>query len=147
MATITHLGLVVLTVGAISFATDRDVIVEADAGTLLGPLMVVTSMAAVFFTLVRSFGVADRERATPRILVPALVAAAASYVGMLVVGGFLYALARGEMVWWVLFAGRYAGSSFVVVSSLWVAVAVGGGLLSARYDGASGARPGEHDEL
>jgi hypothetical protein len=147
MATVTHLGLVVLTIGFVSFATNRDVIVEQDAGTLLGPAMVVASMAVVFLTLARSFGVAERDRVTPRILQPAVVAAVVAFVGMLVVGSGIYSLERREAVWLVLFAGRYASSAFVVVSAVWAAIVVAGALLVARHESASEHPTGRHDDL
>lgn len=149
MATVTHLGLVVLTIGLLFYVTGREVVVERDAGTLLGPAMVLGSMASVFFVLARRFGVAERDgdgRVT-LILRPALAAAAASYVAMLVIGSLLYALQRDEAVWLILFAGRYAPSGFVIVSSIWAGIVVAGFLVLARYDSATGPRPGHHDEL
>jgi hypothetical protein len=147
MATVTHLGLVVLTVGFVSFAWNRDVIVEQDAGTLLGPAMVLAAMAVVFLTVARCFGVAERDGVTPRILQPAVVAAAVTFVAMLLVGGGIYALERREAVWLVLFAGRYADSAFVVVTAVWAAVVVAGALLLARHEAAADASSGAHDEL
>lgn len=149
MATITHLGLVVLTIGLLFYVTDDEVIAEGDAGASLGPAMVLGSMAVVFFVLARVFGVAarDGEGRAPRILPASIVAAVLSYVAMLVIGSLLYALRRDEAVWLVLFAGRYAGSAFVVVSSVWAGVVVAGFLVLARFDSAQGPRPGSHDDL
>ncbi len=147
MATVTHLGLVVLTIGIVSYASNRDVIVEQDAGTLLGPAMVLAAMAVVFLTLARSFGVAERDGVTPRILPPAVVAAVVAFVAMLLVGSGIYALERGEAVWLVLFAGRYASSAFVVVSAVWAAAVVAGTLLVARHEAASDRPSGHHDDL
>lgn len=134
MATVTHLGLIVSTIGLLFYVTDHDVIVEEDAGTLLGPAMVLASMACVFFGLARAFGVAERDRVTSRILGPSVVAAAASFVAMLVVGSVGYAFVRGEAVWLILFAGRYAGSAFVIASSAWAGLVVAGSLLVSRAD-------------
>jgi hypothetical protein len=147
MATITHLGLIVLTIGLIFYVTDNDIIVERDATPFLGPAMTLASMACVFFALARSFGVAERDGETPRILVPALAAALVSYVGMLLVGSGVYALLRGDAVSFVLFAARYVASPFVDLSSAWAGVVVAVFLLLARFDSASGPRRGEHDEL
>ncbi|BDZ49067.1 hypothetical protein GCM10025867_13080 [Frondihabitans sucicola] len=149
MATVTHLALVVLTIGLLFYVTDDDVIVERDAGTTLGPAMVFGSMAAVFFVLARSFGVAGRdgESRAPAILRPSLLAAVGSYVVMLLIGSLLYALRRDEAVWLVLFAGRYAGSAFVIVSSVWAGVVVAGFLLLARFESARAVRDAHHDDL
>lgn len=148
MATVTHLAVVVLTLGIVFFVTDRDVIVEHDAGTLLGPAMVLGSMASVFFVLARSFGVAERDGVrTPSILRPSIVAAVASFLVMLVVGGLIYALERDEAVWFVLFVGRYAGSAFVIASSLWAGVVVAAYLIMARFEQAHAARGARHDDV
>jgi hypothetical protein len=145
MATITYLSLVVLTMGVVVYVTHGDVIVESDAGTLLGPAMVVGSMATVFFPLARRFGVDDRDardagegEAKParRILPLALIAALSSYVAMLLIGGIGYASVRGEVAWVVLFAGRYAGSVFVVGSSAWAGIVVAAFQLLAKADDA-----------
>lgn len=156
MATVTHLGVVVLTAGLIFFVTNREVIAESDAGTLLGPLMVLGSMAAVFFALARRFGIEDRDarelrpetQGRPRRILPlALVTVAASYVAMLVIGSLMYAIVRDEAVWLVLFAGRYAGSAFVVASSAEAGVVVASFLVLARLDSAQRQRDARHDDL
>jgi hypothetical protein len=147
MATITHLALVVLTIGLIFYVTDRDVIVEPDATPFLGPAMTLTSMAVVFFTLARTFGVAERDRATPRILGPAIAAALVSFVGMLLVGSGVYALIRDDGLSFVLFAAHYVASPFVDLASAWAGVVVAGAIVLARYESASRSRPGAHDEL
>jgi hypothetical protein len=151
MAAVTQLGLVVLTTGLSFYVTGRAPIVEPDAGTLLGPAMVVVSMATVFFPLARRFGVDERDgRRHPsersRILPLAASAAVASYVAMLLVGGLVYAAVRGEIVWLVLFAGRYAAAPFVVGSSAWAGVVVAGFLILAHYDTASRSRSDPPDD-
>ncbi|MCU1529777.1 MAG: hypothetical protein JWP75_3540 [Frondihabitans sp.] len=147
MATITHLGLIVLTIGLIFYVTDHDVIVERDATPYLGPAMALASMACVFFALARSFGVAERDAVTPGILRPALASALVSYVGMLIVGSGVYALIRSDALSFVLFAARYVGSPFVDLSSAWAGIVVAAFLLLARFDNASEPRQGGHDEL
>ncbi|RKR75520.1 DUF6121 family protein [Frondihabitans australicus] len=144
MATITHLSLVVLTTGIVVFVTHGDVIVERDAGTLLGPAMVLGSMACVFFPLARRFGVEGRDARESgdeaprgrRILPLALTAALSSYVVMLLIGATVYASERGQAAWLVLFAGRYAASLFVTVTSLEAGVVVAGFALAAKADAA-----------
>ncbi|MBF4574918.1 DUF6121 family protein [Frondihabitans sp. VKM Ac-2883] len=136
LATVTHLALAVLTAGLLFYVTGRDLIVESDAGTTLGPTMVLASMATVFFVLARSFGVAEREpeRRQPRILASALITLATSYVAMLAVGAVLYSLRRSEAVWLVLFTGRYALSTFVIATTVWAAIVVAGTLLLDRAE-------------
>lgn len=147
MATVTQLGVVVMTIGLIFYVTDRDVVVERDATPFLGPGMVLASMAVVFVALARSFGVEERDRVAPGILRPAIGAALASYIGMLLVGSGGYALIRDDAFSLVLFAARYAGSPFVWLSALSAGSVVAGALLLARYDGASAGSPPRHDQL
>lgn len=147
MATVTHLGLVVLTAGLYFYLTDHDVIVERDAGTLLGPAMVLGSMAVVFFTLARVFGVAGRDRTAPRILTPTLVALVATYLGMLVIGGLGYALVRDQPLWLVLFPARYADSVFVLSTAVWSAVVVVAFVVMGRVAQAQEHRLPRHDDL
>lgn len=139
MATVTQLALVVLTSGLSFYVTGRAPIVEGDAGVLLGPAMVIVSMATVFFPLARHFGVEERDAREGRarrhrILPLAITSTVASYVAMLLAGGLIYAAVRGEAVWLVLFAGRYAATLFVVGSSIWAGVVVAGFAVLARYD-------------
>ncbi|ROQ37392.1 hypothetical protein EDF46_2848 [Frondihabitans sp. PhB188] len=134
MATVTHLALSVLTAGVLFYVTGSDPIGESDASFLLGPAMVLASMACVFFALARRFGVEARDGESPgrRNSPPALAAAVASYLAMLLVGGGLYALGRHDALWLVLFAGRYVASGFVLLTSLWAGAVVAATLLLAR---------------
>jgi len=148
MATVTQLGLVVVTIGLLFYVSGDEVIVEQDAGTLLGPAMVLGSMATVFFVLARTFGVADLHgERRPGILRPALVASAGGYVAMLVIGSVIYALERREAIWVILFAARYAVSTFVIASSMWAGIVVAGFLVLARYDTAPTEDTPRHDDL
>ena len=116
-ATVTYGALVIALFGFISLIADRDFIVEADAGPLLGPWMVAVACAATFVALVRT-----QSRAAP--WATAVVAAASAYALMLVAGGLAYMVTRGELIWALLFAARYAVSPFVVGAAVLTAVIV-----------------------
>jgi hypothetical protein len=91
--------------------TNTDVIVEPDAGPLLGPAMVFGACVATFVSIVTVTG--------SRLLVwRALATGASVYALMLLVGAIGYAWTRGEAIWLILFTGRYATSPFVIGAAL-----------------------------
>ena len=106
-ATVTYGALVIALFGFISLIANRDFIIEADAGPLLGPWMVAVACVATFVALVRAQG-----RAAP--WPTALGSAASSCVLILVAGGIGYMVTKGQPIWALLFAARYAGSPFVI---------------------------------
>ena len=68
----------------------------------------------------------------PRLLVPALAAAAAVYLAMLVVGSVWYGLVRHEFVSVLLFASHYAMSAFVLGAAVWAGLVVAGVIALGR---------------
>jgi hypothetical protein len=116
---VTYLASVIADFGFISLFLGRDVIEEADAGTLLGPAMVFAACVVTAVGLVRA-----SESRMP--WAPAAGAAVSAYVVMLLVGGVGYAVGRGELIWTVLFAASHAGSPFVVSAAVLSAVFVVG---------------------
>jgi hypothetical protein len=111
LATVLYLALVIAAFGFLSLFLGRDVIAEADAGTLLGPMMVAAAAAVTFRALVRVVG-----RQSP--MGTALVAATSTYLVMIVVGAVLYAWGQGELVWLVIYSARQAVSPFVVSAAV-----------------------------
>ncbi len=107
----------ITTWGFTSLATDTDVIGEKDAGPLLGPAM---AAGAILVT----WGWLLRLRKAARVWGIAVLAAASSWFAMLVVGGLGYAVTRGELIWILLFAGRYAPSPFLLLPAVLAAVVV-----------------------
>lgn len=115
LATATYLAALIALWGFTSLILDRDVIVEPDAGPLLGPAMAVAACAVTWVAIVRQRGAA---------LGRALAAAASVYVVMLVVGAVGYMLTRGQLAWLVLFPGNHALSPFVIGAGLLSGVTV-----------------------
>ena len=109
-ATVTYLALVIAAFGFVSLITDTDVIDLTDAGPVVGPVMVLGASIATFPALVRCV-----HSRTPWVAL--VLAAAASYVTMLLVGGVAYALVRGQVLWVVLFAAREATSPYILTAA------------------------------
>lgn len=130
LTTVTYLALVIALFGFVSLILDEDVIREGDAGPLLGPAMVAAACISTFVVLVRM-----PRRPSP--FRAAFAAGASAYIVLLLVGSLGYAVSRGELIWVLLFAARYAGSPFLIGAAvLSVAVVVGFWALSPQ------ARPG-----
>ena len=70
----------------------------------------------------------------PRKIRAVVSAAAAVWAVMLLVGSVGYAVVRGEVVWLVLFAARYALSPFVLGAVVCAALVVLGTLLLSRAE-------------
>ena len=119
LTTVTYLALVVALFGFVSLILDEDVIRERDAGPLLGPAMVAAACISTFVVLVRM-----PRRASP--FRAALAAGASAYIVLLLVGSLGYAASRGEGVWVLLFAARYAGSPFLIGAAVLASAAVVG---------------------
>lgn len=117
LATITYGAGVIALWGFVSLALDVDAIAQTDAGPLLGPAVVITACLITFAALLRV-----RQRKSPTV--PALVAAASVYIGMLLVGAVGYTLVTADLSWFVLFIGAYAISPFVIGAALLAAVDV-----------------------
>lgn len=108
LGTATYLALLVATWGGLSLALDRDVVDYPDAGPLLGPAM---AAVACVVTWLASWWVARRGRP----LRGALVAASASFAGMLVVALVGYSLQA---------VAHFAISPFILAAALLSAAAV-----------------------
>jgi len=111
LATVLYVALVIAAFGFLSLFLGRDVISESDAGTLLGPAMVVGAAAVTCATLLRVAGKRTPWRS-------ALAAAASTFIVMIAIGAVLYAWGRGEIVWLVIYAVHQAASPFVISAAL-----------------------------
>jgi Family of unknown function (DUF6121) len=133
LGTALYLALLVAAFGLTSLATDTDVVGEADAGPLLGPIMVVGAMVVVFAALAGLHGRRSR-------LLRAIVTTALIVVVMLLAGGTTYAVGRGDLSWLVTFPARYLLSPFVLEAAV-----IGGAsvlLVSALFSAGSDSRNG-----
>jgi len=122
LATITYLAALIALWGFTSLLLDRDVIVQSDAGPLLGPAMALAACVATWLSLARSGRMA--------LWVRALASAVFAFAGMLLVGAVGYALSTGEPGWLLLFVANYAASPFVIGAALLSGVTV---LLAAAF--------------
>jgi hypothetical protein len=105
-------ALVVAIWGILALLTNGEVIVQADAGPLLGPVMVAAGAVALLLLVLRIM-----RRAEPPVLA-FFGTAAAVYLVMLVVGGIGYALIRGQVLWLLTFPLAYSVSPFVLAAAL-----------------------------
>ena len=132
-----YLALVVATFGMISLFTNSDVITEADAGPLVGPVMVTASALVVLLVMV-----VIGMRTSPERQHVAVAASLLSGVGALVVfvvtGALIYGVGVGEAVEIVLFAGARLGSPFS-----W-AIGIIAALVTLLYSVILAARVGEN---
>lgn len=129
LGTALYLAVLVAAFGVTSLVTDTDVVGEADAGPLLGPIMVVGAMAVVFAAL------AGAKGRRPRLLT-AVATAALVLVVMLGTGAVAYAIGRGDLTWLVTFPARYLLSPFVLEAAV-----IGGAsvlLVGALFSGIGG---------
>lgn len=111
MTLVAYLATVIMVFGFLSLFLDRDVIAERDAGTLLGPSMVAAACLVTFVRL-------RRLRPEQRPWRPAALAAASTYVVMILVAGVGYAFARQQPMWFVLYLQQQAVSPFVVAAAV-----------------------------
>ena len=111
LATVVYLSLMAAGWAFTSLILDQDVVVEKDAGPLLGPAMAVAG-AAVVWVILWSL----RNRSTIGLSLASAIVFV--YFGMLAVGALGYGLSRGRPVEIVLFFARYATSPVVIVPAL-----------------------------
>lgn len=105
-ATVAYLAALIALWGILSVIVDRDVIDYVDAGTLLGPSMVVAALL-VTFSSVRGAAIA----AHPWRMV--FGSAALTLVSMLLVGGIGYSIIRGDFGWIPAATVHFALAPFV----------------------------------
>jgi len=124
LTAVTYVAAVIAAFGFTSLILDRDVIDQSDAGPLLGPAMVASAFLVCFIAMVR---MTRRPRITGRRLwVTAVATAALVYAAMVVTGALGYSYTRGDPLWFVLFAGHYAASPFVVIAAVLAGLTVVG---------------------
>ena len=110
MATVLAFALIVAVDGVMSLVTDRDVIVEPDAGPLVAVAMAATTCAFVFILCFR--------RVPTTIALRAVVTALGAVVLAPLAGSVVYAMVRSEPAAAIVFFGRYVVDQFVIVTAL-----------------------------
>ncbi len=102
--------------GLISLFADRNMITEADAGPLVGPIMTFSALCVVFVTVLSGL------RPTPgRRRIPAARALAAGLAVLIIapaVGSIVYALGQEQILSGLPFFVRYLLNPFVLVAAL-----------------------------
>ena len=122
MATVVYGALLVAIDGFVSLLTDRPVIVEPDAGPLIGPVMAIVALLIVFFSILGGLRPTDAAPSLP--VGRALVTAAAVYLFSPLVGATAYAVGQPQLLTAILFFARYLASPFIIASALLAGVVV-----------------------
>jgi signal transduction histidine kinase len=131
---IAWIAAVVATFGLLSLILDVDVISQAQAGPLLGPVMVVAGAVVLGLLLVR----VQTARQGPGISF--VGATAAVYITMLFVGGIVYTAITADLLQLLFFPFGYSASPFIVAAAVLAgltAIAV----LAVEGRGEKGGRP------
>ena len=110
MAVVLTAALLVFTYGFASLILDRDVITQADAGTLLGPLMFLAPLAIVARSVLAPWA--------ERVSRQAIAAATAAVLIGPAVGAVVYAIERSQLAVIPLFYVTYIVSPFVLLSGV-----------------------------
>jgi hypothetical protein len=92
VAAIVYISLVIAAYGFLSLILHRDIITEADASVLVGPIMALAASAAVFWIVLRG----GRHRMPGLPWGRSVVAALVVWVVGPAVGGMFYAIGRSE---------------------------------------------------
>ena len=121
-----YAAFIVAAFGVLSLLLNRDVINEADAGALLGPIMVTTAVLALVWVILSAV-LRSPERLTQIPPLPIFVSGIAAYLGYCISGGVVYSLGAGELFRSVTFIGAEMTSPFAI------AIAVSGWLIAFLF--------------
>ena len=105
-AAVLYVALIIAVAGVIGLLTNREVLIEADAGPLLAPAMVVT--AAMVLTLQLLWAGIRVSRPARSNLFIALVIGVVCYFFYVAVGAVLYSISDGDPLRGVIFFGANA---------------------------------------
>ena len=116
MVTVLYGAILVAVYGFISLVVDRDVITEADAGPLIGPIMAVAVLAIMFFSVL---GGLRPVTGRPRVPVArAVITAASVFLLGPLAGAIVYAFGQDQLLSALLFFAHYLASPFVIASAV-----------------------------
>lgn len=147
-----YLALVVASFGMLSLFLDRDVVVQHDAGPLVGPVMVAASITVLLLALWAGVGRARGPMHTVPVSLVVL-AAALSYLAYGFAGGLAYGLTSevatgreaaetpSEPVSGLIFASQQLTSPFAVAVAGWAAVVALGYFMLLIWRTNGGQRP------
>ncbi len=116
MVTVLYGAILLALDGILSLLADRDVISEADAGPLVGPIMAVVALAIVFVSVL---GGLRPTSGRPAIQVArAITTAVLVYLVGPLAGAIVYTAGQDQLLAGLLFFARYLASPFVIASAL-----------------------------
>lgn len=132
-----YVALVVAAFGMTSLFTNTDVVTEADAGPLVGPVMVTASAVVVLLFMV-VIGMRTSPEKQHVAVAASLLSGLVALVVFVVTGALIYGVGVGEAVEIVLFAGARLASPFS-----W-AVGIIAAVVTLLYSVILASRVGEH---
>lgn len=136
-AAVLYLALVVAALGLISLATNLDVIIEPDAGPLVGPSMAGAAVVLVFIMML-TLGISTRPE-RQRVAVGFAFAAGIAAIGIFIaVGALLYAAGDGQPFHVLTF------SASMLLSPFTLAVGILAFIVVLVYSWLLAAHVGEH---
>lgn len=124
MVVVLYGALLLAVDGVISLLADRDVIVEADAGPLVGPIMAFAALCVVFVSVLTGLRPAPGGAGAPLPLGRALVTGVVVYLLSPAVGGIVYVFGQEQILSAVHFFVKYLMSPFVVAAALLAIVTI-----------------------
>lgn len=110
-------GAILLAVdGLVSLLAERDVILESDAGPLVGPIMAVTAVSVVFVSTLSGLRPTPDRRGVP--LVRAIATGGVVFLLGPLVGAIVYSMGQAQALSGPQFFVKYLSSPFVVTSAV-----------------------------
>lgn len=122
MVAVLYGAILVAIDGAISLVADRDVVVESDAGPLVGPIMAFFAVCLVFLSVLTGLRPVPGGARLP--LGRALATGISVYVLSPMVGAVVYVFGQEQILSGVHFFVKYLLSPFVVAASLLAVVTI-----------------------
>lgn len=116
MVTVLYGAILLALDGILSLLADRDVISEADAGPLVGPIMAVVALAIVFVSVLGGLRPTSGRPAIP--VARAITTAVLVYLVGPLAGAIVYTAGQDQLLAGLLFFARYLASPFVIASAL-----------------------------
>lgn len=116
MVAVLYGAVLFATYGLISVFADQDVIVEQDAGPLVGPIMAFAAVCVVFLSVLS--GLRPTPGGTPIPVARAILTGLAVYVIGPVAGAIVYVFGQEQLLSGLHFFVRYLLSPFVLSATL-----------------------------
>lgn len=116
MVTVLYGALLLAIDGVISLIADRDVVVESDAGPLVGPIMAFAALCVVFVSVLSGLRPSPGRTRIPTVR--AVITGLIVYILSPAVGAIVYIFGQQQLLTGVGFFVEYLLSPFVLASTI-----------------------------